>query len=62
MAPIKSREWAGRNMGTVKRHTVFKLDGIWNNVPDDMRDYLYWPMKATGSIQGIASYLKIMYP
>ncbi|KAE9363276.1 hypothetical protein N431DRAFT_550919 [Stipitochalara longipes BDJ] len=61
MAPIKSREWAGRNMGTPNRHTVFKLDGIWNNVPEEMKGFLYWPMKATGSIPGILPYLKIMY-
>ena len=61
MAPIKSREWAGRNMGTPNRYTVFKLDTIWNNVPEEMRGFLYWPMKATGSIPGILPYLKIMY-
>jgi hypothetical protein len=62
MAPIKSQEWSGTSMGTVKRNTVFKLDSIWNNVPEDMRGYLYWPMKATGSIPGIPPYLKVMYP
>jgi hypothetical protein len=49
-------------MGSPNRHTVFRLDGIWNNVPEEMRGYLYWPMKATGSISGVPPYLKIMYP
>lgn len=62
MAPIKSREWVGRNMGSPNRDTVFRLDGIWNNVPECMRGYLGWPMKATGSIPGVPAYLKILYP
>jgi hypothetical protein len=62
MAPIKSREWEGRNIGTIRRYILFKLDGIWNNVPGDMRGYIYWPMKASGSIPGIPPYLKVLYP
>jgi hypothetical protein len=62
MAPIKARERAGRNMGSPNRHSLFRLDGIWNNVPEEMRGYLYWPMKATGSIPGFKPYLEIMYP
>ena len=57
-APIKSQEWSGRNMGRPNRGTVFRLDGIWNNVPKDMRRYLQWPMLATGAIPGVPSYVE----
>ena len=48
-------------MGSPNRNTVFRLDSIWNNVPECMRGYLQWPMKATGSIPGVPAYLKILY-
>jgi hypothetical protein len=57
-APIKSQEWSGRNMGRPNRGTVFRLDGIWNNVPKSMRRYLQWPMLATGAIPGVPSYVE----
>lgn len=60
-APIKSQEWSGRNMGRPNRVTVFRLDGIWNNVPKNMRQYLLWPMLATGSIPGELSYIERAY-
>jgi hypothetical protein len=57
-APIKSQEWAGRNMGVPNRRTVFRLDQIWNNMPKNMRHYLEWPMIATGSVPGVPSCLE----
>ena len=45
-------------MGYPNRGTVFRLDGIWNNVPSNMRQYLKWPMMATGSIPGVPSYVE----
>jgi hypothetical protein len=47
--PIKACEWKGRDMGIPNRGTVFQLDSIYNNVPPRLRQYLKWPLRATGS-------------
>jgi hypothetical protein len=58
MAPIKACEWVGRKMAAFNRKTIFFVKPIVGNIPSDLREYLEWPLRATGSIPGVPSYIE----
>jgi hypothetical protein len=48
MTPIKTVEWAGRNMAPANRDKAFFVKPIRANIPDDFKEFMRRPLEATG--------------